>query len=439
MPFPSFRPVVPRNKPPGFSVVRHRKHRPLPEGDGDAMQTERRTQPGEPADDSSAEAGPAADPVHLNHLAAIRRLLGCILLVLVIMGLYFARDVILPLMVGLLLALTLSPVVRAMQRIGVAAPVTATALILALAAVLAVAAFLSSGPVADWINQAPRLGDQLRDRLQSLLRSFQAVQDASEQMSDFATDAEDPTVQRVAVQLPGILGSAVGSVAAILTTGVVTLVLALFLLASGDLFYIKLIEAFPRFGDKKRALRIVYGIDRRVSRYLLSVTLINAGLGAVIGLAMWGAGMPRPLIWAVAAFVLNFLPYIGAVAGVGLSAAVALVHFDPLSQALLVPALYLVCTMVEGQLVTPIVLGRRLELNTMSVFVTVIFWGWLWGIAGVLIAVPFLVCLKVVCDNVEALHVLGNFLGARDPLPELDPADPANSGRWQSNPTEDRS
>lgn len=384
------------------------------------MQNERIGETGVLTPAPSGDVPVAADPAMLNHLGAIRRLLGLILLVLVVMGLYFARDVILPLMVGVLLALTLSPVVRALQRIGVSPPVTATALIVIVAAAISVGGVLLSGPVAEWIDQAPRLGEQLRDRAQTILTSFEAVQTATEQVSELAGDAEDPTVQRVAVQSPGILSSAVGSVAGALTTVVVTLVLALFLLASGDLFFIKLIEAFPRFGDKKRALRIVYSMERRVSRYLLSVTLINAGLGVAIGLAMWGAGMPSPPLWAIGAFVLNFLPYVGAVAGVALSAAVALVHFEHLSQALLVPALYLAATSIEGQVVTPVVLGRRLELNTVSVFVTVIFWGWLWGIAGALIAVPFLVCLKVVCDNVEALHVLGNFLGARDPLPDLE-------------------
>ncbi|MCE6950646.1 AI-2E family transporter [Cereibacter sphaeroides] len=386
------------------------------------MQNERIGQPPPlaPVADLAEDPAVAAELLRLNHLSAIRRLLGLILLVIVIMGLYFARDVILPLMVGLLLALTLSPVVRALQRIGISPPVTATALIIVVSAVILVGGFLLSGPVAEWVNQAPRLGDQLRERAKALLASFEAVQNATAQVSELAGDAEDPAVQRVAVESPGILSTAVGSVAQVVTTTIVTLVLGLFLLASGDLFYIKLIEAFPRFGDKKKALRIVYGIERRVSRYLLSVTLINFGLGVVIGLAMWGAGMPSPVLWAIGAFVLNFLPYIGAVAGVALSGAVALVHFEHLSQALLVPALYLTATSIEGQVVTPIVLGRRLELNTVSVFVTVIFWGWLWGIAGALIAVPFLVCLKVVCDNVEALHVLGNFLGARDPLPDLE-------------------
>jgi predicted PurR-regulated permease PerM len=192
----------------------------------------------------------------------------------------------------------------------------------------------------------------------------------------------------------------------------VTLVLALFLLASGDLFYVKLIDAFPRFGDKKRALRIVYGIERNVSRYVLVVTVINIVLGAVIGLGMWVIGMPQPVVWALVAFLVNFLPYIGPLMGAGLALAVAIVSFDHLGQAALAPAIYLTATTIEGQFLTPVILGRHLELNTVSVFVTVVFWGWLWGIAGGLMAVPFLVCVKVICDNVASLNTFGSFLSA---------------------------
>ena len=152
-----------------------------------------------------------------------------------------------------------------------------------------------------------------------------------------------------------------------------------------------------------------------MSHYLLTVTLINFGLGAVIGTAMALIGMPQPLVWAVVAFLLNYLPYLGPIFGAGLSAVVAIVTFDSLAYAALAPALYMIATSIEGQFLTPVILGRRLELNTVSVFVTVVFWGWLWGIAGAFMAVPFLVCLKVICDNVESMATLGNFLGAANP------------------------
>ncbi len=228
----------------------------------------------------------------------------------------------------------------------------------------------------------------------------------------------------MSIQSPGILTSAVTGAASLLSTVAVTLVLALFLLASGDMFYVKLVDAFPKFGDKKRALRIVYGIEHSISRYLLSVTTINAGLGLVVGVAMWLTGMPQPIVWGTVAFLFNFLPYIGPAVGVGLSAAVAIVTFPSVPQALLVPALFLGATVLEGQFVTPILLGRRMELNTVAVFVTLVFWGWLWGIAGALMAMPFLVCLKVICDNIAPLRTLSIFLSSdAEPIPLVVPSD----------------
>lgn len=351
-----------------------------------------------------------ADPQ--RHLGAIRRLLELILLALLVIGLYFAKDVVLPFLLGGILALTLNPVVRTLQRRGIAPPVTAVALILGLALAIGGGAFAFSGPVSDWISQAPRLEAQLRVKFAALTSSVEAVRSASERLDNITSQSSDVSVQRVSIQSPGILTSAVTGAASVLSTISVTLVLALFLLASGDMFYVKLMDAFPKFGDKRRALRIVRGIEHSVSRYLFTVILINAGLGLVVGFAMWLTGMPQPVVWGAVAFLFNFLPYVGPAVGVGLSAAVALVSFPSLPHALLVPALFFAATALEGQFVTPILLGRRMELNTVAVFVTLVFWGWLWGIAGALMAMPFLVCLKVVCDNTASLRTLGNFLSA---------------------------
>ncbi len=125
------------------------------------------------------------------------------------------------------------------------------------------------------------------------------------------------------------------------------------------MFYVKLIDAFPRFGDKKRALRIVYGIEKSVSRYLAVVTVINIVLGVVIGLGLWAIGMPQPAVWAVMSVIVNFLPYIGPLIGGAVTAAVAIVSFDSLGHAALAPLIYLTATTIEGQFVTPVILGRN--------------------------------------------------------------------------------
>jgi predicted PurR-regulated permease PerM len=244
------------------------------------------------------------------------------------------------------------------------------------------------------------------------------VVDASRQVEEM-TESDDPNVQRVVLSEPGLLSRAASGVPEILAQVALTLVLLLFLLASGDMFYEKLVKALPTLSDKKRGLRIARGVEREVSRYLFTISIINMGLGVAVALAMFAIGMPNPILWGVAAAILNFIPYLGALIGAVLVAAVGLYSFDTIGMALMAPGLYLVCTTLEGQFVTPMVVGRRLEMNAVAIFVTVAFWGWLWGIVGALIAVPMLVIIKVFADHVDGLGALGEFLSARDlPLAE---------------------
>ena len=348
----------------------------------------------------------------LHELANIRRTLIFLALLGLVIASYFSRDVLLPLILGVMVSLTLSPVVRFARRRGVPPPLTAIALIAALGAGIGIGGYAMSGPVGTWVEDAPEMGRELQIKLGGIFASVEKVQEASEQVEEIADGEDGAAVQRVAIEQPGLISAALSSAAAAGTTIAVAMVMALFVLASGEMFYVKLVESFPRMSEKKRALKIVYGIERAISRYLLTIAVINACLGIVIGCLMWVIGLPNPAIWGVIAFVFNFLPFIGAVAGGMLVTAYAILSFDTVGHALLAPALYLTATSIEGQLITPAILGRRLEMNTVSVFVTVVFWGWLWGIAGALMAVPFLVIVKVICDNIEGLTTFGNFLGS---------------------------
>ncbi len=370
--------------------------------------------------EAEAEKGAQGETFGKN-LAAIRRYVALICFVSAGMALYFAKQMVLPFILAILLAFTLSPVIRALARYRIPPVATALVLITAVAIGVASGALMLSGPISEWVEDAPRIRSELETRLSSITESIRSVKDASEQVEEIAETATDPDVVKVAIEQPGIVTSTVLDIASFATTSLVALVLALFLLASGDMFYVKLVEAFPRFGDKKRALKIAYGIEQSISKYLLSITLVNAGLGVVVGAGLWLIGMPQAPVWGALAFLLNFLPYIGAAAGVSLCGAVALASFDTLGQALIAPAFYLFATSLEVQFVTPVIIGRRLELNAVSVFSTVVFWAWIWGFAGALTAVPFLVCLKVICDHVPALSVLGSFLGSSDIRGRYDP------------------
>ena len=175
--------------------------------------------------------------------------------------------------------------------------------------------------------------------------------------------------------------------------------------------YEKLLRVLPTLSDKKTALRIVYDVEREVSTYLLTVTAINAGLGVALAITFQFLGMPTPFLWALFAFILNFIPYIGPIAGVTLAGLVSTVMFDSLSFALLPPLVYAGFIGIETQIVTPLFLSRRLQLNSVSILLALAFWAWAWGIAGVIVAVPLLVTLRVFCSHLESLADIGEFLG----------------------------
>jgi predicted PurR-regulated permease PerM len=192
-----------------------------------------------------------------------------------------------------------------------------------------------------------------------------------------------------------------------------TLILVLFILASGDLFYEKLVRVMPTLSDKKRAVRIFRDVEFEVSRYFLTVAMINAGFGLAVGTTLALFGWATPVVWGLAAALLNFIPYVGGLVAVLIMALVGMVAFDSITFALLGPAIYIGLNVIESNFVTPLIVGRRLELNPVVILLAVTFWGWLWGIAGILIAVPFLVVVKVFADHVEGMRPVGEFLSAR--------------------------
>lgn len=346
----------------------------------------------------------------------MRSLLIGIFLFALVYALYFARDFFMPVILAFMLALMLTPIVRLLRRHGVPEFVSATMLVfLSVAAVGAIGYFMS-GPVIAMANDWPVIGRKLSERLTELKHPFERLLEILNQVDRVAETTQEPGLQKVVVAQPGIVSQAAGNLLSGGTTIALTFVLSLFLLASGTLFYEKIVQSFTRMSEKKRALRVVYDVEREISRYLLTVTLINAGLGLAVGLGLWAIGMPTPLVWGVAAMLLNFLPYIGAATTILLVAAISIITFDSLSYALLAPAFVVLCNVIEGQVVTPLVVGRRLEINAVAIFIAVAFWSWLWGFVGALIAVPILVVIKVFCDHFDGLRHVGNFLAAQQTI-----------------------
>lgn len=338
-------------------------------------------------------------------------------------ALFFARGFFMPVILAFLLALTLRPVVRFLKKHGVPEAVSATMLVLLAVGAVASVGYILSDPIVQLISNAPSIGQKLSERLSDLKHPFERVIEISHQLES-ATDAtQEPGVQKVVVAPSGIVSQAAGNLLSAGTSITIIFVLSLFILASGTMIYEKIIQSFPKLGDKKRALQVAYDVEREISHYLFTVAVINTGLGSVIALGLWALGMPNPLLWGAAAALLNFLPYIGALITIVLVAVIGLISFDSLSYSLLAPAFVLLCDVLEGQFVTPTVVGRRLEINSVAIFIAIAFWSWLWGFVGAVMAVPLLVVIKVFCDHFEALQHMGNFLAAQDtvvPIGETD-------------------
>ena len=365
--------------------------------------------PGIPAAPPAPEA--AAAPSEATALArSTNRLLWAIALILVGASFYTAAAFFMPLVLSLLLALTLSPLVRFMHRRGMWEGLAAGIVMLVLSLGIGGTFAALSTPFFTLVEDAPQITARVRDRFEELRQPIDTVTEVADQVDDATGGGEG--VQQVTVQQPGILSQVAGSAVSIVTTTVIVVVLTLFLLASGDHFSEQIVKSFTTLKDKKRALRTVRDIEGEISRYLLTITIINAGLGVAVAAAMWVLGMPTPFLFGVMAALINFLPYIGSVIGICIVGMVALVTLPTIAAALLPPLAYFACTAVEGQFVTPTVVGRRLRINTVAVFVAVAFWSFLWSIPGALMAVPILVFLKVLCDNVEGLRGLGRFLSA---------------------------
>ncbi|BDA84932.1 AI-2E family transporter [Aureimonas sp. SA4125] len=351
-----------------------------------------------------------------------------IFLILLFGALYLTSSFVLPVIIALLFALVLSPIVRLMRRrLRIPEPVSAITLVVGALVTLFFGFYMLSNPITELVNNAPKYVAAVEEQLKAVRDRLDRLQELpappAAAPSQPASPVADEPPQEVVVKSPGLLDDAAQVVPQILASILFSMVFLYFLLASGDLFYVKLVKAMPTLSDKKLALRIAHDIERELSHYLLTITMINVGLGTVVGFLLWLVGMPTPLIFGALAALLNFIPYLGALTGMGLVGVIALAEFGDLWQALVPVALYFVASTIEGQFIQPTVVGRRLEMNAVAIFLSVAFWGWIWGVVGMFVAVPMMVGLKIFASYIEPLHPLADFLSAqKDDLEEPEPA-----------------
>jgi predicted PurR-regulated permease PerM len=329
--------------------------------------------------------------------------------------LYFARPVLLPVVLACVGKMLLKPIIRWASCCHIPPAVSAAVALCLLVGAFGVGFFQLGRPAMTWMNEVPQHMTELRQRVLKLFpraARFSAAAAAVDNLG--ATDAEKTAAEKKTPTLE--LKESRGTSSILNWTGTLlvglgeTLVLAYLLLASGDLFLQKLVHVMPTMSDKKRAVEVSREIQQNISNYLFSVSLINVGLGVLVSAGLYFMGVPNAAMWGILVAILNFVPYFGPVAGVILLAAVGLLTFDTLAAGLLPSVLYLLLHLLEANFITPILLGHRFTLNPVVIFVSLIFWTWLWGVPGALLSVPILVSIKVVSDRVPTMSPVSQLL-----------------------------
>lgn len=328
----------------------------------------------------------------------------------VLAALYVASSIILPVMLALVLNLLLQPAVRLLGRLHLPRAVGALfTVFLVIGALVGLVAALSV-PATTWAERLPEGIPRLEAHLRLVSGPIQALQKAIQQ-AEQAADAPPGRGSIVSVRRDlGITGVLFAGTRSVLDGLFTTVLVLYFLLVAGNIFLRRVVEILPTFSNKRQAVDISQQIQEDISGYLLTITAMNAAVGIATGVAMYLCGLGDPLLWGATAFLLNYIPILGPLFGVCIFVLVGMLSFESLWWSLLPPVLYLGIHLVEGETLTPMLLARRFTLNPVLIILSLVFWFWMWGVLGAILAVPMLAILKIICDRLRPLKALGHFL-----------------------------
>ena len=338
------------------------------------------------------------DPKPIAHVSTVWRTASQaaaigIFIILFVAALDLARAMLLPATSAFVIGLMLGPLSARAKAYGIPSLITAIVLWLLVVVVFYGVIILLSAPALDWIGKAPEIGRIIKEKLQVLEQPLSALQDLRNAIlpqgenSRFGFDIANFVQPALIVVTP-----AIGQIFIFFGT------LFFFLLGRARLRHV-LVILFENHDSRLRTLKIINDVERNLTNYLSVVAVINFVVGLGACLIAYFIGLPNPIAWGVLAFILNFIPYIGALIMEAVLLAVGLVTFPTLIQALIAPVLYFGFTTLEGHFITPSIMGRRLALNPLTVFLALIFWTWLWGPIGAFLAVPLLIVALVAINH----------------------------------------
>jgi predicted PurR-regulated permease PerM len=330
-------------------------------------------------------------------------------LLMLLAACYLAGEIILPIVLAFVLSLVLQPLMRLLEKLHLPRSLAALAIIIVLGGSIIGLGAALSGPAVSWAQKLPEGLPRLQERLNFLSKPIQTLQKFLHQ-AEGLTQEKGPAVSTVVVQGSGWSDKLLSGTRSI-ASGLFTTVLVLFfLLIAGDIFLRRLVEILPRFKDKRQAVDISQQIEADISAYLTTITVMNLGVGVATGIVTAACGVGDPVLWGTVAFLLNYVPILGPMIGVTILVFAGLLSVETLWLAFVPAGVYVLIHVVEGETITPMLLAKRFTINPVLVILALVFWYWMWGILGAILAVPMLAITKIICDRVQPLASFGHFI-----------------------------
>jgi predicted PurR-regulated permease PerM len=357
----------------------------------------------------STQSAPTPRPLtwlKASHIALV------ILGILAALGIaYFARPVVLPILAAAVISMALKPPVRWLRKCHLPTPLAAAVVLVVFVSATGYATWHLGRPAVEWVDSAPESLARLKGKFQHLLRPAARLSAAASTVGKLGTTEEPHKAPQKVEVADNQMATTVITWTGDVMAGIGKMIVLVFLLlAAGDFFMQKLVRMMPTLHDKKQAVEISRDVQQKISSYLFSVGLINVTAGILIGLVLFALGLPNAMMWGGVAALANFIPYFGPLLTIIAVALAGLVAFDSITLGLLPALAYFAIHLIESNLITPYVLGRRFLLNPVVIFIALIFFAWLWGVAGALLAVPILTTFKALCVRVPALSSVDEFL-----------------------------
>ena len=372
------------------------------------------------ADDEVTSVDPSVSDVRNAQLTVIATLA-------VILVLQYAEPVLIPVVIGVLISYVLGPIVDSLARRGVNRWIGSGLVLIGLCAGLGFGVYKLTPQAMSIVEELPNATRRMADRLKSPRRTSEEgaldkMQRAATEIDKATAAAADPVptpagVQRVQVVEPAFratdyLWAGGRNIVAFLGQFAVVLFLVFFLLVTGDLFKRKLVKiAGPTLTKKKISVQIMDEINRQISGFLRVQVITSALVGTLTAIVLWYFGVRQFVVWGLLAGIFNSVPYLGPIfvtAGLGV---VTFMQFDDLLRTTYVCGATLAITSLEGWLLTPMLMSRAAQMNPVAIFVGLLFWSWIWGVWGTILAVPMMMMVKSICDRVEDLQAVGELLG----------------------------